>query len=146
MFANPKGLRLKPVYFNYGPGIQGLYLAYPSVDVAFFLNLTNDQSASNPTVPYLHELRDALINYDRWMWSYRNDSACCMHSPALNASCCPPSSSPGSGQFLWSVGVTDTGEDASDKFSANAKGPIQSMDMMGYSISRYYIYYIVEKP
>ena len=44
-------------------------------------------------------------------------------------------SNDGSGEFLWSTGDTDTGEDGTDKFSANSKGPIQSMDMLGYSVS-----------
>ena len=137
--ANPSGESLKPVYFCGGdtPGIQGLYLAYPSVDVAFFLNLS-DSTQSDPTIAtrYLHELRDGLAAYDRWMWTKRNDSRCCsLHSTAINESCCPRTPSPGSGRWLWSSGVVDTGEDGSDKFALNAKGPIQSMDMLGYSIS-----------
>lgn len=143
--ANPAGQSVKPVYFNGGPGIQGLYLAYPAVDVAFFLNLTSDGSTvTNPTESYLRELEVALINYDRWMWTHRNDSTCCsLHGAPgpeptgawkLNASCCPPTPSPGSGEFLWSTGDTDTGEDGTDKYSSN-KVPIQSMDMLGYSIS-----------
>lgn len=137
--ANPSGESLKPVYFCGGdtPGIQGLYLAYPSVDVAFFLNLSySTQSDSTVAMQYLHELRDGLAAYDRWMWTNRNDSQCCsLHSTAINASCCPSTPSPGSGDWLWSSGVVDTGEDGSDKFALNAKGAIQSMDMLGYSIS-----------
>ena len=138
--ANPHSDSLKPVYFSCGrtPGTQGLYLAYPAVDVAFFLNLTDDK-ANNPTVPYLHELRDSLAAYDHWMWTHRNDSQCCSLQPtgstSLNSSCCPPTSSTGSGPWLWSVGICDTGEDGSDKFADNAQGPIQSMDMMAYSVS-----------
>ena len=108
------------------------YLAYPSVDVAWFLNLSSDES-SNPTAPYLRELQVALTNYDQWMWMKRNDSTCCaLHGVAgekqmrncvlktrncvlntmnfaganptgawiLNATCCPPTSSPGSGTSL----------------------------------------------
>ena len=165
--ANPSGHALKPVYFCGGdtPGIQGLcvleefnrsivsssrsemnvwlpamrdrYLAYPAVDVGFFLNLS-DSTQTDPTVAerYLRELRLGLAAYDQWMWTSRNDSQCCsLHSTAINASCCPSTSSVGSGNWLWSSGVVDTGEDGSDKFALNAKGPIQSMDMLGYSIS-----------
>lgn len=143
--ANPSGHSLHPVYFTCDPhcsgnmgsvGIQGLYLAYPAVDVAFYLNLSVGDGvavSNDATVAYLHEVREALANYDTWMWTQRNDSQCCsLVSAGINASCCPSVPSPGSGAFLWSSGTVDTGEDASDKYADN-RGPIQSMDMLGYS-------------
>jgi hypothetical protein len=106
-----------------------LYFASPAVDVAFFLNLTGGTDCA----AYLDELRSSLEAYDGWLWSSRNDSACCgLDSTGISPHCCPAVPSPSAQGLLWSTGVGDTGEDGSDKFSNNTT-PIQSMDMMGYS-------------
>lgn len=136
------GPSLQPAW-KAGGYIQGLYMAAPAVDVAWFMNLT----AGNQAVAYLRELSSALEAYDTYLWATRNDSSCAgLRSAAVDPTSCPQSpSSNSSGNnrgMLWSIGsgfgygrhgdAGDTGEDGTDKYINNT-GPIQSMDMMGYS-------------
>ena len=96
---------------------------------------------------FLAELVGSLAAYDGYLWSTRNDSSCAgLLSGAINLSSCPASpsaGSPGNSRgLLWSTGSGigfgkhgsdgDSGEDGTDKYINNT-GPIQKMDMMGYS-------------
>jgi hypothetical protein len=96
---------------------------------------------------FLVELAGSLAAYDGYLWSTRNDSSCAgLLSGAINLSSCPASpsaGSPGNSRgLLWSTGSGigfgkhgsdgDSGEDGTDKYINNT-GPIQKMDMMGYS-------------
>lgn len=129
------------------PFQQGLYMASPAVDVAWFMNLT--QAATTPpparggdgragtsagATAYLRELYASLQAYDAYLWATHNDSACAgLRQGEYSPHACPPTPSAGSQRgLLWSAGAADSGEDGTDKF-ANASGPFQSMDMMGYS-------------
>lgn len=136
----------EPVY------LQGLYMASPAVDMAWFMSCQPDcgnLSATTATQAraYLTEVASSLARYDEYLWATRNDSSCGgLRSGAINLSSCPavPSDdSPGNRRgLLWSVGSGlgygqhgsdgDSGEDGSDKYINNT-GPIQKMDMMGYS-------------
>jgi hypothetical protein len=136
----------EPVY------LQGLYMASPAVDVAWFMSCQPDcgnLSASSATQAraYLVEVAGSLARYDAYLWATRNDSSCAgLRSGAINLTSCPPmpsDDSPGNSRgLLWSVGSGlgfgqhgsdgDSGEDGTDKYINNT-GPIQKMDMMGYS-------------
>ena len=136
----------EPVY------LQGLYMASPAVDMAWFMSCQPDcgnlaAASAGPARAYLAELGSSLARYDAYLWATRNDSSCGgLRSGAINHSSCPavPSDdSPGNRRgLLWSVGSGlgfgqhgsdgDSGEDGTDKYINNT-GPIQKMDMMGYS-------------
>ena len=136
----------EPVY------LQGLYMASPAVDMAWFMSCQPDcgnlaAASAAPARAYLAELASSLARYDAYLWATRNDSSCGgLRSGAINHSSCPavPSDeSPGNRRgLLWSVGSGlgfgqhgsdgDSGEDGTDKYINNT-GPIQKMDMMGYS-------------
>jgi hypothetical protein len=131
--------------------LQGLYMASPAVDVAWWLSLaaaSGGGSGAPPAVePYLLELRSALEGYDSWLWTNRNNSGCCgLYSPregptastccyhnASQPRCCPATTRTAAGLgLLWSPSFADTGEDRSDKYVDNT-APFQTMDLMGYS-------------
>jgi hypothetical protein len=112
------------------PLLQGFYLASPMVDVAWYMNLTSGNHATE----YLQEVQRSLEALDAYLWDTRNDSTCFgLVSGAINSSSCPIHPSPGNHRgLLWSLGAGDSGEDGSQKYRDNTI-PIQSMDMMGYS-------------
>eukprot|EP00947_MAST-08B_sp_MAST-8B-sp1_P000729 g729.t1 len=133
--------------------LQGLYMASPSVDVAWFMRFAEGNKAD----AYLRELSGALERYEDYLWATRNDSACfALFNASLNLTNCPATRSPGPANargVLWAVGTRggstgDTGEDSSTKYCrkvppARGGSPppsdcdtvpgVLSMDMMGYS-------------
>ena len=129
--------------------LQGLYMASPAVDVAWFM--AQQQQPANgddhdqdmylakhvlqqaQVSDYLTELKASLIKYDDYLWATRNDSACAgLVSGAINLTSCPrtPSNGPGNQRgLLWSIGsgagfgkkggAGDSGEDGTDKYVNN---------------------------
>jgi hypothetical protein len=121
--------------------VQGLYLATPAVDVAFYMKLQEGNKAAE----YLRELYDSLSREDNYLWTTRNDSTCIgLRSNEIVAHNCPSQPSSGSANtrgLLWSNGTGDTGEDATTKFCrkemngtwTQCESTVLSMDMAGYS-------------
>ena len=76
-------------YYN---SLQGLYMASPAVDVAWWLSLAARSAGVPPITPHLLQLRSALERYDDWLWTNRNSSACCgLYSPTTGptaSTCC----------------------------------------------------------
>jgi hypothetical protein len=130
-----------------GTGLQGLYMASPAVDVAWYMRLAHDNQAT----AYLTELKQSLELYDSYLWTNRNDSTCfALHNGTQVAHNCPSNPSAGAANrrhLLWSVGIADSGEDGSVKFCrkqtstnnlqtlawTDCDGPFLTMDMAGYS-------------
>ena len=136
-----------------GAGLQGLFMASPAVDIAWFLRLEEGNQAD----AYLTELRHSLQKYDAYLWATRNDSTCLAlatgntRNDSAELANCPPAPSAGPAnrhKLLWSVGIGDSGEDGSIKYCrdattdpkthkrtwTNCTGPFLTMDMAGYSM------------
>ena len=121
--------------------VQGLYLATPAVDVAWYMNL----EPGNKVADYLRELYVSFEREDAYLWATRNDSTCtALQSNAIVAQNCPRQPSAGSANkrgLLWSNGTGDTGEDHTTKFCrkevngtwTQCESTVLSMDMAGYS-------------
>eukprot|EP01052_Picozoa_sp_SAG31_P002261 SAG31_NODE_78_length_27447_cov_83.819877_7_plen_545_part_00 len=133
---------LQPAFVPAG-GIQGLFIASPSVDIVWYMRL----QAGNQADTYLEELKASLIAADDYLWNTRNDSSCfALHNASMKVDNCPPTPSAGTVNkhgLLFSVGIGDSGEDGSVKFCKDEKnkswtncdnGPYLTMDMAGYSV------------
>ena len=78
---------------------------------------------SNQAAEYNAALTNALTAYDGWLWATRNTTAMCTASSIgcarnpLPSACCKgdAAGTPRRG-LLWSVGVSDSGEDSSTRF------------------------------
>eukprot|EP01052_Picozoa_sp_SAG31_P013090 SAG31_NODE_780_length_12148_cov_7.369295_3_plen_918_part_00 len=92
--------------------LQGDYFSSTSVDVAFFLNISDNATATE----YTEELHGVLERFDDWMWTHRR------------------SSRPGAADVLWCPSAADWGGDGYDGYNGHPK-PFISMDMMGYAHS-----------
>jgi hypothetical protein len=126
---------------GWGLDIQGLYMATPAVDVAFYMKLQKGNKAAE----YLQELYTSLSKEDNYLWTTRNDSTCVgLRSNEIVAHNCPSKPSSGSANtrgLLWSNGTGDTGEDHTTKFCrkeingkwTQCESTVLSMDMAGYS-------------
>ena len=69
----PNDLECRSLHPGWHLTLQGLFMAMPSVDVAFFIRFAG---TPNKADKYLQELAGALEGYDRYLWGTRNDSAC----------------------------------------------------------------------
>lgn len=119
-------------------------MASPAVDVAWFMKLADGNAAD----AYLAELKASLEQYDRYLWTTRNDSTCfgLQNVTMKLEGNCPPKPTPTPANqhgLLWSAGIGDSGEDGSTKFCrtqinattwVNCTGVFLSMDVAGYSV------------
>ena len=92
--------------------LQGDYFSSTSVDIAFFLNISDEETANT----YTSELHSVLERFDNWMWTNRRSSL------------------PGKNDILWCPSAADWGGDGYDGYNGHPK-PILSMDMMAYAHS-----------
>ena len=107
------GTDLSAVYCIRGQSLlQGDYFSSTSVDVAFFLNVSDPETAA----AYTKELHGVLERFDDWMWRARR------------------SSRPGRSDVLWVPGPNDWGGDGYDGYDGYP-APFESMDMMSYAHS-----------
>eukprot|EP01043_Picozoa_sp_COSAG02_P124056 COSAG02_NODE_61092_length_269_cov_0.917647_1_plen_76_part_10 len=62
---------LNAVYcIGHGSLLQGDYFSSTSVDIAFFLNISDEETANT----YTSELHSVLERFDNWMWTNRRSS------------------------------------------------------------------------
>jgi hypothetical protein len=92
--------------------LQGDYFSSTSVDVAFFLNISDESTAK----AYVTELHTVLERFDGWMWSARRSKL------------------KGFGDVLWTPSSSDWGGDGYDGYNG-LPAPFLSMDMMAYASS-----------
>eukprot|EP00041_Stephanoeca_diplocostata_P000624 m.15751 g.15751 ORF g.15751 m.15751 type:complete len:725 (+) comp10816_c0_seq1:109-2283(+) len=92
--------------------LQGDYFSTTAVDVAWFLNISDPETANT----YITELQDVLARFDDWMWKNRRSTL------------------PGYTEVLTCPSSADWGGDGYDGY-AGYQAPFVSMDMMGYAHS-----------
>lgn len=92
--------------------LQGDYFSSTSVDVAFFLNISDESTAK----AYVTELHGVLERFDDWMWRSRRSSL------------------PNMSDVLWTPSSSDWGGDGYDGYRG-LPAPFLSMDMMAYASS-----------
>ena len=133
-----------------GGTIQGLFFATPATDMAWYLT---QAGPTNQAAEYNAALTKALTAYDGWLWATRNTTAMCTPRSIgcarnlVPSPCCKgdAAGTPHRG-LLWSVGISDSGEDSSTRFCKIANHttpyapcvesyvfPIQSGDVTSYS-------------
>ena len=92
--------------------LQGDYFSSTSVDLAFYLNISDKTTATE----YTKELHGVLERFDDWMWTNRRSSL------------------PGKSDALWCPSAADWGGDGYDGYRGHP-APFVSMDMMAYAHS-----------